>query len=300
MVMEGQRRGDSPCKYNGKHVVTRQTAKEPWESRQTAQEQRQKRQLAQRARQKRRAERIRRICLAVGILGLALAAAFWHDHVKNPVSAKDIRAEADGYPDSLLKLMEMNPEAEAFVKGYFENRDKHPEIDLSDVVEQGTIPLFLQWDERWGYETYGSDFLAITGCGPTCLSMVWCGLSGKTDWDPLRMAQFAEEEGYYVKGKGTAWKLMTHGAEQLGLTAQEITFSESSILACLKNGIPIICAMRPGDFTTTGHFIVLSGLDEAGQVTVRDPNSISNSDKSWNISDLMPQIKNLWGYQYEP
>lgn len=267
--------------------------------RQPAQEQRQGRQFAQRKRQKRRVQRACRICLVIGILGLGLAAAFWYDNVKNPVSAGEVRAQTDGYPDSLQKLLELNPETEAFVKGYFENRDKHPEIDLSDVVEQGTIPLFLQWDERWGYETYGSDFLAITGCGPTCLSMVYCGLSGKTDWDPLRTAQFAEQEGYYVKGKGTAWKLMTHGSKQLGLTAQEIAFSESSILAWLEDGNPIICAMRPGDFTTTGHFIVLSGVDESGRVTVRDPNSISNSDKSWDVSDLMPQIKNLWGFLYE-
>lgn len=256
-------------------------------------------QLAQRERRKKRVQRACQICLAIGIIGLAITAVSWFIGGRNPVSAGGMQEQTDCYPDSLLKLMEHNPETEAFVKGYFENRDKHPAIDLSDVVEQGTIPLFLQWDERWGYETYGSDFLAVTGCGPTCLSMVLCGLSGKTDWDPLRTAQFAEKEGYYVKGKGTAWSLMTHGAEELGLTAQNIVFDENSILAWLKDGNPIICAMRPGDFTTTGHFIVLSGVDESGQVTVCDPNSIANSDKSWAIKDLMPQIKNLWGYRYE-
>lgn len=238
-------------------------------------------------------------CLAIGMLGLAVSAVSWFIGGRNPVSAGGMQEQSDCYPDSLLQLMEHNPETETFVKGYFENRDKHPAIDLSDVVEQGTIPLFLQWDERWGYETYGSDFLAVTGCGPTCLSMVWCGLSGRTDWNPLRTAQFAEKKGYYVKGKGTAWSLMTHGAEELGLTAQNVEYDENSILAWLKDGNPIICAMRPGDFTTTGHFIVLSGVDESGQVTVCDPNSIANSDKSWDIKVLMPQIKNLWGYRYE-
>ncbi|MDE5894240.1 MAG: C39 family peptidase [Acetatifactor sp.] len=183
--------------------------------------------------------------------------------------------------------------------GYFENKDRHPEIDLTDEVVQGTIPLFLQWDERWGYETYGSDFLAITGCGPTCLSMVWCGLSGGTDLNPLRMAQYAEQEGYYVKGAGTAWDLMTYGAEELGLTTENIVFDADHILAKLRSGIPIICAMRPGDFTTTGHFIVLTGVDEYGRIMVCDPNSRNNSEKTWDVEQLIPQIKNLWGYRYE-
>jgi hypothetical protein len=76
------------------------------------------------------------------------------------------------YPESLLKLLELNPEAEPFVRGYFQNRDKHPEIDLSGEVVQGTIPLFLQWDERWGYETYGSDLNGLRSHLPVH-GMVW-------------------------------------------------------------------------------------------------------------------------------
>lgn len=57
------------------------------------------------------------------------------------------------------------------------------------------IPLFLQWDERWGYETYGDDFFATDACGPTTLSMVVCGLSGSAVWNPLEVARFADEQG---------------------------------------------------------------------------------------------------------
>ena len=140
--------------------------------------------------------------------------------------------------------------------------------------------------------------IAITGCGPTCLSMVWCGLSGDTKWDPLTMARYAEREGYYVKGAGTAWDLMTAGAADLGLTVREIVFDGDHILTWLAGGNPIICAMRPGDFTTTGHFIVLSGVDEYGKVKVCDPNSIINSEKTWDVEELIPQIKNLWAYEF--
>ena len=273
--------------------------------------------------QRRRRRRIRRalcIGLATVMTGLVIAAVIWHDRANGSLPVERSGGQINGqiirqgggqpgiqgggqgaleYPDSLLELLELNPEAEQFVRDYFQNKDKHPEIDLSEEVEQGIIPLFLQWDERWGYETYGSDMIAITGCGPTCLSMVWCGLSGETQWDPLTMAQYAEREGFYVKGAGTAWDLMTTGAEDLGLTIQNIIFDADHILAWLSGGNPIICAMRPGDFTTTGHFIVLSGVDEYGRVKVCDPNSRNNSEKTWDVEDLIPQIKNLWAYRYE-
>ncbi len=214
------------------------------------------------------------------------------------INVSHMRGVTEEYPKSLIALLEKNPETEQFVLGYFENHDKQQQIDLKDEVEKGSIPLFLQWDERWGYETYGSDFMAVTGCGPTCLSMVVCGLSGECGWTPLEVADMAEREGYYVTGAGSSWDLMTEGAAQLGLTANEVIFDAEHIMADLKDGTPIICVMRPGDFTTSGHFIVLSGVDEEGNIRVCDPNSRINSDKTWEIDKLIPQIKNLWSYQY--
>ncbi len=277
-------------------------------------------QMARRRQRLRRIQRAYCICMITVMAGLIIAFVIWHDWANGLIltgwscgqGGEQLSGQAEGqilgqnhgqtgqeYPESLLELLELNPEAEQFVLDYFQNKDKHPEIDLSGEVTQGTIPLFLQWDERWGYETYGSDMIAITGCGPTCLSMVWCGLSGDTQWDPLAMARYAEREGYYVKGAGTAWDLMTTGAADLGLTAQDIVFDGDHILTWLAGGNPIICAMRPGDFTTTGHFIVLSGVDAYGKVKVCDPNSKNNSEKTWDVEELIPQIKNLWAYRYE-
>ena len=51
--------------------------------------------------------------------------------------------------------------------------------------------------------------------------------------------------------------------------------------------------MGPGDFTTTGHFIVLVGY-ENGKIKVNDPNSIKNSEKEWTYEQIKDQIRNLW------
>lgn len=174
---------------------------------------------------------------------------------------------------------------------------KHGKIDLADEVTKGKIPLFSQWDRRWGYERYGSGLLAMTGCGPTCLSMVYCGLTGDTSWNPYEIACMAEEEGYYVPGEGTSWNLMTKGAQSIGLEAEEIPLDAGLIVSRLQSGSPIICSMRPGDFTARGHFIVLAEVDGAGKILVRDPNSPDTNRRAWEIERLIPQIKGLWAYR---
>lgn len=209
------------------------------------------------------------------------------------------RREEEGIPKSLLGLMEKNPEAKEFVLNYPEYKDLAPDRNLSVELDGEGIPLFLQWDERWGYESYGDDFLALNGCGPTCLSMVCCGLSGDDEWNPYEVAKMADEDGYYVDGAGSSWDLMESGAKKLGLTVHSVIFDEAHIRSELQEGRPIICAMWPGDFTTSGHFIILADETENGDIIVRDPNSIIRSEKTWRLSELIPQIKNLWSYSME-
>lgn len=164
------------------------------------------------------------------------------------------------------------------------------------VVNQG-IPLFLQSDRRWKDQMYGDDCMEVTGCGPTCLAMVRCGLGHDTRWTPDQVAEVAEREGYYARGRGSLWALMSEGAGEFGLMADSVVFDATHIIQTLRDKKPIICAMGPGDFTTEGHFIVLAGVDEAsGEILVNDPNSRENSIRTWDVERIMGQIKNLWCY----
>ena len=178
------------------------------------------------------------------------------------------------------------------------------DVDLGDTKltdedlkgNQGSsVPLLVQWDERWGYRQYGNDFMALTGCGPTCLAMV-AESRGETKWNPWRVAKMAQRNGYYVDGQGSAWSLMTEGAAKMGLNGTEMSCDAETIRRTLEDGHVIICAMRPGDFTTAGHFLVLAGVTQDGEVIINDPNSRKNSRRTWDLERVVPQIKNLWKY----
>jgi len=194
------------------------------------------------------------------------------------------------YPKDLIRLLETAPEAMDFVLDYPFRKDI--EIDLS-TYERTTVPLFLQWDPMWGYETYGSSYLAVTGCGPTCLAMSGYYLTGDEVMNPKTIAEYAEDWGYYAKGYGSSWTLISEGAEKLGLKAKELPLVKKKMTDALEAGSPIILALGKGDFTTTGHYIVLTGWD--GQAfTVNDPNSRERSEKLWTYEQLEGQIRNIW------
>ncbi len=202
-------------------------------------------------------------------------------------------------PADLIYFMEEYPETREFVTDYLYQPDTPPSKSIAGEVRKGTIPHFLQWDERWGYETYGSTFMAVSGCGPTALSEVYSGLTGKTDMNPFAMAQWAEENGFYVYGSGTSWEMMTTGAWMLGLNAWSLDGGKESLIAALQSGYPVICAMTPGDFTFFGHFIVLTAVDENENVRVLDSNSRIRTQKLWNVDDLMWQIAGMWAFSYD-
>jgi len=196
------------------------------------------------------------------------------------------------YPRSLIQLLDRNPETRDFVLNY--PLHEKTDYDISGVDRSSGVPLFLQWDSRWGYETYGSDMMAITGCGPTCLAMVGYYLTGDAEtYDPAVIAAYAEKQGYYAAGYGSSWTLISEGAVKLGLDVTEIPLVEKRIKDNLEVGNPIICAMGEGDFTTSGHYIVLVGLKD-GKFLVNDPNSPENSEKLWSYEQIQGQIRNLW------
>lgn len=208
--------------------------------------------------------------------------------------AGELLSHLEDYPQELLELAVRNPETVDFVADYPQEKDRAP-AETVEEAERGTIPLLLQWDPRWGCAQYGDGPMALNGCGPTALSMVICGLTGNRTATPYAVAQYAQEMGYYVDGVGTSWELMSAGGAQFGVTARELPLSQSVMENALEAGEPIVCSVGPGDFTTSGHFIVLAGVED-GKFQVRDPNRRSTSEKLWDYDTLAGQITNLWAF----
>ena len=214
---------------------------------------------------------------------------------KQAPKIQDIIDHFQEYPSELLEMLSKNLDMLDFVLEY-PNKKGEVFSDTIGDVKLGTYPLLLQSDPRWGYAFYGDDVIAVNGCGPTCLSMVIAGLTGKNTITPYTIASYATQQGYYAPDSGTSWSLMSDGASHFGIIGEELTLSQSAMENALSSGQPIICSMRPGDFTTTGHFIVITGLKD-GKFIIKDPNSKERSNQLWEYQTLEHQISNLWAFQ---
>ncbi len=213
-------------------------------------------------------------------------------------SSQDYKAiceNMESYPKEMLAALCNNEEMLEFVRDY-PQRSESAQGGFTAEEQEAAIPLLMQWDKRWGYVPYGSSCIGMSGCAPTCLSMVILALTADDTATPDTLASYAWQEGYYAEGTGTSWSFLTQGAAHWGVLGQEIGLDEAKIMAELEAGHPIICSMRPGDFTTAGHFIVLTGIED-GKIRVNDPNSRARSGRLWAYETLKGQIKNLWAYQ---
>ena len=197
------------------------------------------------------------------------------------------------YPIEILLSLAGNPEMTDFAYGYLTS-DGSVTGGFTEEEQPEDYPLFLQWDIRWGYMPYGErGVVGSSGCGPACLSMAVFYLTGNRECTPDTIAQYSLDEGHYVNGVGTAWALLDNYPTEFGLSVTHPVKNEEVIKSHLDQGNILICSVRPGDFTSEGHFIVIYGYDENG-FKINDPKCVYRSRLSWTYEQIKDDIKRIW------
>ena len=168
---------------------------------------------------------------------------------------------------------------------------------LGDIryTDGGTeVVYYNQLDERYANKPYGTDNIGGYGCGPTCMAMV---VSSLTDdlVDPVEMAKWSYEHGYWCSGSGSYHALIPAAAEAWGLPVSGCTASEPQrITDALSSGKLVVAIMSAGHFTSSGHFIVLRGVKDE-KILVADPASRTRSEQSWELSIILNEASKAAG-----
>lgn len=204
------------------------------------------------------------------------------------------------YSEKLIDLLARKPETEEYVLNFpLEYGKDHP-IDISGWADYEGVPLFIQWDKQWGYLDYTGNVAGLAACGPTCMSMIMYHFTRDAKYTPAYMMKFAESnKRWAVKGHGTQWAFFKEGGKELGLNVKELNSdqiaSEKAIAKVLDSGRIIVMNVRPGVFTTIGHYLLVVGYED-GKFRVNDPNSEINSEKLWEFEEFSDQIKMMWSF----
>lgn len=205
----------------------------------------------------------------------------------------------DSYPDTLIDLVARNHETVDFVYSYkdrekYNNRKLSADINSSYYVD-GDVPLFLQWDRRWGYRIYGKEMIGLSGCGPTSLAMVIRHFDSDSTVNPYDVAKYSQDNGYVSADNFTSWKLFETGLSKYGLESQDVIPVEAKMKKALDDNKILIVSVKPGIFTERGHIIVIKGYNKNGDFLINDPNSIVNTNKTWSFDELKSEIRKIWG-----
>ena len=124
------------------------------------------------------------------------------------------------------------------------------------------VPLYFQTD--YPDTRYGHGTVATSGCGITSLAMVATYLTGH-DYYP-------DELAHYFGGRAeNNIQRLEYGSDTLQLPWRKAK-DFWDVTAALNDGDIVIALMSSSSiFTSSQHFIVLTGLNEDGKIMVNDP-----------------------------
>lgn len=188
--------------------------------------------------------------------------------------------------------------------GYYIGGSLDVNAELFEIPDNGgsmPIPFYSQGHGApWAGLPFGGGTIASSGCSITSLSMVISYLNGGTDNErwvfpsnvrDMIQAKTGNYNTFYV-GVGQSWDIMGAVAGYYELHCSEI--GSGSIVSALASGRPVIMSCKPGEFTSGGHFIVLTGLTEDGYIVVNDPAHPDKSYRKYTASYLASQGKGWW------
>ncbi len=157
----------------------------------------------------------------------------------------------------------------------------------------GGLPIvyYNQKDEAWAEASFGGDPIGRYGCGPTTMAMAVSSMTS-TDIDPAEMAEWCAAQGYRAVKSGSYLSIVAGTASAFGLACTSLpTDDPDALRQALADGGVAVALMGPGHFTTGGHFILLHGVTETGEILVADPNSRENSLALWDAQLILDELR---------
>lgn len=165
---------------------------------------------------------------------------------------------------------------------------------------------YLQTDSRWKNHNYSAKgekkTIGTSGCGPASAAMVIATLKDK-NVTPVTTAEWSMAHGYKALNQGTFYTYFVPQLSAYGIPCRRLNTSSlygkassdshTEALHALKKGDWVIACMGKGNWTNSGHFILLYGY-ENGYVYINDPASTrpSRTKNTWAL--FAGQVKYMW------
>ena len=155
------------------------------------------------------------------------------------------------------------------------------------------MPLYNQHDYAEPVFTWNERDVTVeeSGCGAACVAMVVGYFEPDDAPEPDDVMSLAEELGLY-RGDGLGRDALRLLLAEYGVTGRWRILDARAIENTLRKGKLIIVYVGAGYFTGSGHYIVLRGIAENGELLVADPNSEEKTEeKTYRFAEIIRQAK---------
>lgn len=195
----------------------------------------------------------------------------------------------DNLPDTMLYLAGNDPDTIDFVYNYQNGITNFEFYPGESVNLDRKTPYFLQWDNRWAYNSLGQSNVGIAGCGPTSMAMALARLTGDNSITPDKISIDANA---YMDASGVSRSFFNDEASKYGYRVVDISNDKDAMIEALNYG-PLIVSVTRGYFTLFGHIVIIDSYQN-GKFIINDPNSIKKSQMSWSFNQIQNQIAHIW------
>ncbi|MBS6105313.1 C39 family peptidase [Anaerococcus sp.] len=195
----------------------------------------------------------------------------------------------DNLPDTMLYLAGNDPDTIDFVYNYQNGITNFEFYPGESVNLDRKTPYFLQWDNRWAYNSLGQSNVGIAGCGPTSMAMALARLTGDNSITPDKISIDANA---YMDESGVSRSFFNDEASKYGYRVVDISNDKDAMIEALNYG-PLIVSVTRGYFTLFGHIVIIDSYQN-GKFIINDPNSIKKSQMSWSFNQIQNQIAHIW------
>ena len=139
---------------------------------------------------------------------------------------------------------------------------------------------------------HGCGSIAACGCGPTSVAIIASTYKNKAI-TPVETTQVICGLGDACHPNGTDMGYLNKALNEVyGIRTEWVSDDQKVINALGSGNALVIALMGPGTFTSGGHYIVLTGVDKSGKVSVADPANRDRTNKKWfDFNIIMSQRK---------
>ena len=124
-----------------------------------------------------------------------------------------------------------------------------------------------------------------SGCGAVCVAMVEGYLTPDSAKAPDELLLQAYQTDRY-HGNGLSKMTLVELLAESGISASIRFMDVKSLRIAFFNKRPVIVLMQAGLFSTSEHYVLLTGIDEHNRLTLIDPNSEENSGKLYTYDEI--------------